>query len=223
MDSGLTLQLGRATGKRSDAVLRTAMGTRPGMTGVYSSLPNTSLPSIHTHSQFSDYFLIRLDFHPSRTILLPSRFVKRALRGRHEAERDATDPSRLSGPSRGKQSPRSARRGLAGRRPAVGGGRPKDPANAEDRVSVKARCAVGCWGLQAEKSSRAERRRIAASVACCCRVLSKAHGRHVLAHGAAGAVKRPVVPHAPQGKERQEETGEPRAGGERGAMMRVCV
>jgi hypothetical protein len=152
---------------------------------------------------------------------LPSRADKRALRGRHEAERDATDPSRLSGPSRGKQSLRSARRGLAGRRPAVGGGRPKDPANAEDRVSVKARYAVGCWGLQAEKSSRAERRRIAASVACCCRVLS-AHGCHVLeAHGAAGAVKRPVVPHAPEGKERRKTTGEPRAGDERGVMMRV--
>jgi hypothetical protein len=123
------------------------VGTCPGMTGVYSSLPNTSLPSIHTHSQFSDYFLIRLDFHPSRTISFRPAPVKRALRGCHEAERDATDPSRLSGPSRGKQSPRSARRGLAGRQLAVGGGRPKDPANAEDRVSVKARCAVGCFAL----------------------------------------------------------------------------
>jgi hypothetical protein len=42
---------------------------------------------------------------------------------------------------------------------AVEGGRPKDPANAEDRASVKARYAVGCWELQAEKPSRAERRR----------------------------------------------------------------
>ena len=50
---------------------RSPVGTCPGMTGEFT--PNTSLPSIHTHSQFSDYFLIFLDFHPSRTILLPSR------------------------------------------------------------------------------------------------------------------------------------------------------
>jgi hypothetical protein len=35
-----------------------------------------------------------------------------------------------------------------------------------------------------------------------CRV-PKAHGSHVLAHGAAGAVKRPVVPHAPSGRLRK--------------------
>ena len=44
--------------------------------GVCSSLPNTSLPSIHIHSQFSDYFLKCLDFHPSPNIFLPSRSGK---------------------------------------------------------------------------------------------------------------------------------------------------
>src|SRR4030095_9652151 len=57
--------------------------------------------------------------------------------------------------------------------------------------------------------SRAERRRRSASEAvCCCRV-PKAHGSHVLAHGAAGAVKRPVVPHAPPGEKGTRTTGKP--------------
>jgi hypothetical protein len=38
---------------------------------------------------------------------------------------------------------------------------------------------------------------------------AKAHGGHVFAHGAAGAVKRPVVPHAPSGERRNKTTGEP--------------
>jgi len=34
---------------------------------------------------------------------------------------------------------------------------------------------------------------------------AKAHGGHVSAHGAAGAVKRPVVPHAPSANKEQED------------------
>ena len=41
---------------------------------------------------------------------------------------------------------------------------------------------------------------------------AKAHGGHVLAHGAAGAVKRPVVPHAPAGEKEQRRPANPGAG-----------
>jgi hypothetical protein len=34
---------------------------------------------------------------------------------------------------------------------------------------------------------------------------AKAHGGHVFAHGAAGAVKRPVVPHAPFGEIEEQD------------------
>ena len=53
-----------------------------------------------------------------------------------------------------------------------------------------------------------------------CRV-PKAHGSHVLAHGAAGAVKRPVVPHAPSGGLRNRTTGAPWGRTKHGAM--TCV
>src|SRR5215470_2016176 len=43
----------------------------------------------------------------------------------------------------------------------------------------------------------------------------------VFAHGAAGAVKRPVVPHALSGQGRQEETGKPCGRSEHGVM--TCV
>ena len=45
---------------------------------------------------------------------------------------------------------------------------------------------------------------------------AKAHGGHVFAHGAAGAVKRPVVPHAPFGEKGTEKTGKPWAGRDTG-------
>src|SRR4030095_15128325 len=70
--------------------------------------------------------------------------------------------------------------------------------------------------------SRAERRRRSASEAVVVAVCF-AHGSHVLAHGAAGAVKRPVVPHAPSGKKEQEMTGKPWGRTRHGAMTRACV
>jgi hypothetical protein len=124
---------------------------------------NTSFAFIHTHSQFSDYFLSDLDFYPSRTILLRSRSDGRGDRDRHERGAGCDGPVATVGPFAQQRPMRCALRSIRVTS-AVEGGRPKDPANAEDRVSVKARYAVGCWKLQAEKPSRAERRRETASV-----------------------------------------------------------
>ena len=63
-----------------------------------SSRSITSAPFIHTRSQFTDYFLIHLDFHPSRTILLSSHTDGRGDRDRHERGAGCDGPVATVGP-----------------------------------------------------------------------------------------------------------------------------
>ena len=71
------------------------------------------------------------------------------------------------------------------------------------------------WDMeQAEKSIRVRNAGRMRCVRGClfCRVLRRTAATCFTARGAAGAVKRPVVPHAPKGEEDERETGEPCAG-----------
>ena len=179
-------------------------GTCPGMTGEFT--PNTSLPSIHTHSQFSDYFLILLDFHPSRTILLPSRSGQEGASRSSRGGAGCDGPVAIVRPFARKAiseecAPRSCRETSGSRRRAAqgpskrGGPRFSQSPLRCGLLGVASRKIVAC-GTQAY---------------CCIRGLFlpcalPAHGAMCLkAHGAAGAVKRPVVPHALSGKRNRND------------------
>ena len=87
--------------------------------------------------------------------------------------------------------------------------------SSHERGSVSASDAPGTRS-RPQSPLRAERRRMRC-VRGCCLPCASAHGCHVVhPRGAAGAVKRPVVPHAPSGEKEQTRDRPPRAGLEEG-------
>jgi hypothetical protein len=129
----------------------------------------------------------------------------------------------------------ATRKVVKGPRPADEVGGPRTQQCGDAKHSVKAPSAWRRWELQADKTVACGTQAYAlrsqplpqGSLAVCCSTSTRCHvpERHVMprAHprGAAGAVKRPVVPHAPLGEMRSRKTGEPQAGRRTGAISRV--
>ena len=93
--------------------------------------------------------------------------------------------------------------------------KPKSPSRAERRrlpASV-----AGCLHGQPRRCSYEQR------LACASAQVAMCVTGCVDAHGAAGAVNRPCVPHAPSGETEAKKTGLPRAGQRTGVMTRVCL
>ena len=144
-------------------------------------------------------------------------------------ERDATDPSRMRAFRAAARRKTRSREVVKGRRPADEVGGPRTQQCGDAKHSVKVPGAWCRWELQADKTVACGTQALACFRGGCPGSLAvcspKAHGamclrRHmapcVHPRGAAGAVKRPVVPHAPSGMRTRKRPASPGAGRDTG-------